>query len=118
MKIKNADKMQTTPNQHGVQSHKLYDADHGVIMQLHLAPGQALKPHITPVDVVFYVVAGTPDVMIGDERQSVTAGDCIESPKDIVHCLYNDAAIDAVVLVMKLPKPTSKTLFPQTQEEK
>lgn len=117
MKIKNAKQMQRTPNPHGVQSHKLYDADHGVIMQLHLAAGQHLKPHITPVDVVFYVVSGTPEVMIGAERQSITTGDCIESPKDIVHCLYNDAATEAVVLVMKLPKPTTKTLFPQAREE-
>jgi mannose-6-phosphate isomerase-like protein (cupin superfamily) len=94
---------------HGIKAAKMYDRDHGVIMHLTLAPGEALKPHETPVDVVFYVVEGTPTILIGEERQQVSQDDLVESPKDIVHCIYNETAGPVRVLVMKLPRPEAPT---------
>jgi len=89
----------------------MYDTDDALIMHLVLKAGESLKPHITPVDVAFYVLEGKPTIMVGNEKNQVTKDDIIESPKDIVHCIYNETKNDVRVLVMKLPKPTSQTKF-------
>ncbi len=65
----------------------------------------------TPVDVVFYVLEGSPTILVGDEKIKVNKDDLIESPKDIVHSIYNETDKDVRVLVMKLPKPTAKTVI-------
>ena len=45
------------------------------------------------------------------ERQIeiVEANSLMESPKDIVHCIYNNSDKTVRVLVVKAPKPSSKT---------
>ena len=111
MIIQNFNNLNNENNPHGIISRKLYDRDHGVIMHLLLKPKESLKPHITPVDVVFYVVEGQPSILIGDEKVQVNQDDLIESPKDIVHCIYNETDKDVRVLVMKLPKPAKKTII-------
>ncbi len=70
-----------------------------------------MKPHITPVDVAFYVLEGNPTIMVEEEKIQVKKDDIIESPKDIVHCIYNETNKDVRVLVMKLPKPIKKTIL-------
>ena len=111
MKIRNYIKSENIENPHVIQSTKLYDKDHALIMHLMLKAGEGLKPHITPVDVAFYVLEGKPIILIGEEKVQVGKDDIIESPKDIVHCIYNETDKDVRVLVMKLPKPTKKTIL-------
>ena len=111
MKIRNYKNLEIAETPHGINAYKLYDKDHALIMHLHLKAGESLKPHITPVDVAFYVVEGTPTIMVADKKVVVSQDDIIESPKDIVHCIYNDTEEDVRVLVMKLPKPTTKTIL-------
>ncbi len=109
MEIRNYTKLQKSDNPHGIQSKKMYDTDHAIIMHLLLKAGEGLKPHITPVDVAFYVLEGSPTILVGEEKIEVKKDDIIESPKDIVHSIYNETDSDVRVLVMKLPKPTKKT---------
>ncbi|MCK5883118.1 MAG: cupin domain-containing protein [Bacteriovoracaceae bacterium] len=109
MEIKNYSDLQKSDNPHGVQATKIHDSKNGVVMHLLLKSGESLKPHKTPVDVSFYVLEGTPTIMVGDEKVQVKKDDIIESPKDIVHCIYNESSNDIRVLVMKLPRPTAKT---------
>ncbi len=109
MKIRNYKELELAKTPHGINANKLYDNDHAVIMHLHLKPGESLKPHITPVDVAFYILEGRPTIMVKDEKVQVKMDDIIESPKDIVHCIYNETDADVRVLVMKLPKPTTET---------
>ena len=109
MKIRNYQELAKSKNPHGVQSTKLYDEKYAVIMHLLLKAVENLKPHITPTDVAFYVLEGKPTIMINDEKVQVKKDDIIESPKNIPHCIYNETDADVRVLVMKLPKPTSKT---------
>lgn len=90
---------------HKVDVRKLYDKETAQAMHITLQPGEALKPHITPVDVFFYVLEGTPEIRIGDEIIKIEADSLVESPKDIVHCLYNNSDKTARILVVKAPKP-------------
>lgn len=111
MEIRNYKKLDVVETPHGIQAFKLYDKDHAIIMHLLLKAGESLKTHTTPVDVAFYVLEGNPTIMVGDEKVQVKKDDIIESPKDIVHCIYNETDADVRVLVLKMPKPTTKTVM-------
>ena len=99
----------TSPNPHNVDARRLYDTEHAQVIQLTLQPGEALKRHITPVDVFFYALEGEGVVEIGDERQTVGADTLIDSPANIVHCWYNEGSASLRFLVVKVPRPTNAT---------
>lgn len=94
---------------HKLDVRKLYDNDSAQAMHITLQPGEALKPHTTPVDVFFYILEGTPEVLVGVEKIQVQADSLVESPKDVVHCLYNNSSAIARILVVKAPKPTTQS---------
>jgi quercetin dioxygenase-like cupin family protein len=98
-------------NVHGVDARNLYNTPDAMITVITLQPGQSLKRHITPVDVAFYVLSGTGLVEIGDEKQEVTENTFVESPKDIIHCWYNESSQPLRFMVVKAPRPSRKTVF-------
>ncbi|MDN5354349.1 MAG: hypothetical protein PWQ09_1105 [Candidatus Cloacimonadota bacterium] len=116
MKVTNFQNQNKVKNPHGITSHKMYDRPEGLIMHLQLAAGEKLKPHITPVNVAFYVLEGNPTIMVGEEKVKVKKDDIVESPKDIVHCIYNETDRPVRVLAIKMPKPTTKTIFVEEEE--
>ena len=99
--------IQDTP--HKVDVRRLYDKDTAQVMHITLKPGEGLKPHITPVDVFFFVLEGKVEVQVGEEKKTVEANSLVESPKDIIHCLANSGDTDSRILVVKAPKPVNKT---------
>ncbi|MCD4819915.1 MAG: cupin domain-containing protein [Candidatus Cloacimonetes bacterium] len=111
VKISNYKEQNIAQNPHGIEAKKLYDYPQAQIMHLHLQAGEALKKHITPVDVAFYVLEGSPTIEVGKEKIIVKKDDLVESPKDIPHCIYNETDEIVRVLVMKLPRPSSKTVL-------
>lgn len=94
---------------HKVDVRKLYERDSAQVMHITLNPGETLKPHITPVDVFFYILEGWVDVRVGDETVTVSSDRLVESPKDIVHCLSNNSGTRARIMVVKAPKPVTST---------
>ncbi len=108
MIINSAKTVTAHENPHQVDVRKLYDHDNAQVMHITLQPGQALKPHITPVDVFFYILEGEVDVLVGEKTIKVEADNLVESPKDIVHCLANQSEAPARILVVKAPKPIAK----------
>lgn len=98
-------------NAHNVDARNVYNTAEAMITVITLRPGQSLKRHITPVDVAFYVLSGKGVVEIGDEKQEVSAETLVESPKDIVHCWYNESPEPLRFMVVKAPRPTRKTVF-------
>ena len=98
-----------TDTPHKLDVRKLYDQDTAQAMHIKLEAGESLKPHITPVDVFFYVLEGTPEILVGKQKQTVEPDCLIESPKDIPHCISNNSDKVIRVLVVKAPKPTTIT---------
>jgi quercetin dioxygenase-like cupin family protein len=98
-------------NAHNVDVRNLYNTENAMVSVITLNPGQSLKRHITPVDVAFYVLDGTGVVEVGDEKMEVVKDTLVESPKDIVHCWYNESDKPLRFLVVKAPRPTKKTTF-------
>ena len=74
-----------------------------------LKQGEALKKHIAPVDVFFYVLEGTGIVEIGDEKQVVTKDMLVENPARGPHRWSNESGSVFRVLVVKVPNPTEET---------
>jgi len=111
MIAKRLSEMKLMDNAHNVDARNLYNTNEAMITVITLNPGQSLKRHITPVDVAFYVLDGSGVVEVGDEKMEVTKDTLIESPKDIVHCWYNESSGPLRFMVVKAPKPTKKTVF-------
>jgi mannose-6-phosphate isomerase-like protein (cupin superfamily) len=109
MKITDVSKVESGPNPHHVDARKIYESPHAVAVMITLQPGEALKKHITPVDVFFYVVEGTGVIEIGDEKKTVGKDMLVESPARIPHKWTNESKAVFRVLVVKVPKPTEET---------
>jgi len=109
MKITEVAKVVSGPNPHHVDARKIYDSPHAMAVVITLQPGEALKKHITPVDVFFYVLEGTGVIEIGDEKKTVEKDMLVESPAKIPHKWTNESKAVFRVLVVKVPRPTEET---------
>ena len=96
-------------NVHNVKASKIYDSEHAVAVHITLEAGEQLIPHVTPVDVFFYVLEGDPTFEVGKERKTAAADHLIESPANIPHCIYNEKDKTARILVVKIPRPVTAT---------
>jgi quercetin dioxygenase-like cupin family protein len=99
------------PTPRGLDVRNLYDKEEAFINIITLQPGESLSRHITPVNVAFFVLEGNGIVEIGDEKQEVRPWTMVESPKNILHCWYNESNEILRFMVIKTPKPTTKTTF-------
>jgi len=111
MKTTNLNETKIIKTPHKVDARNLYTSKEAMVTVITLQPGEQLKRHITPVNVVFYVLKGTGIVEIGEEKQQVSENTLVESPKDIMHCWYNQSDKPLQFMVIKAPKPTTATQF-------
>jgi len=109
MKVTEVAKVVSGPNPHHVDARKIYDTPQAVAVVITLQPGEALKKHITPVDVFFYVLEGTGVIEIGDEKKTVEKDMLVESPAKIPHRWANESKAVFRVLVVKVPRPAEET---------
>ena len=109
MRVIDIKSLSDKPNPHNVSVRMLYDTENAQAVHIELKPGEALKKHITPVDVFFYVLEGKGLVEIGDETQEVSRDMLIESPAKIPHRLINPGDEVFRILVVKVPRPTEAT---------
>ena len=103
MKIVPVKDVQSKPNPHGVDARSISDTTNAQVAHITLQPGEALKKHITPVDVVFYVLEGRGVVGMGEERAEVVADTLVESPAKIAHRWINESQGPLRILVVKTP---------------
>jgi quercetin dioxygenase-like cupin family protein len=89
----------------GVEGRRIYDQTEGQIIHMTINPGCTVASHITPVNVVMYVLEGEPTIEIGPERKVCPAGTLVESPQGIPHAIFNPSEEIVRLLVMKLPRP-------------
>jgi len=111
MKSTHISQAEIVKNPHGVKSQRLHASEHVSLMQITLKPGEKLRQHITPVDVLFYLLEGDGIVEIGDEKKEVSKDTLIDSPKGIMHCWYNEGDSLLRFLVIKTPFPEEPTKF-------
>ncbi len=95
---------------HKLSARKLMDYEHALVVMLDLKPKETFLPHITLVDVFFYILEGEGEVKIADEVKHVKKDDIIFSHAKIVHLLRNTHdSTNFRILMVKTPKPTSET---------
>jgi len=111
MDVTNCSKSGPMKNPHKLKASKLYESDFAEIIHLQLDPGESTVKHITPVDVVFYVLEGRATISIGDETETVSADNLVKSPKRVPHNISNQSDTILRVMVTKLPKPTENTII-------
>ena len=109
MKIISVSETEIKQTPHMIDARELYNHENAQVVHITLKPGESLKPHITPVDVFFYILEGTPDIFIGDEKHTVSQDNLAESPKNIPHYFANNSDSIVRVLVVKAPKPKEQT---------
>jgi quercetin dioxygenase-like cupin family protein len=109
MKIVKVEDVQIADTPHKVAVKKLFNFEHATFVHIELKPGEALKRHITPVDVCFYALEGKGIVEIGKEREQIQKDQLIFSPAKIAHTLANESNSLFRFLVIKTPTPTSET---------
>jgi len=109
MKIVKVSEVKVKKTPHEIDARELYNKESAQAIHITLQPGESLKPHKTPVDVFFYILEGEPAIFIGDEKQTVKADSLVESPKDITHYFSNNSDSLVRVLVVKSPRPITKT---------
>lgn len=97
------------PNPHGVSARPLHQNEHTQVTMVTLQPGEALKLHVTPVDVFFYVLEGSGVVEIGGEQQIVSKDMLVDSPARLPHRLMNPGPEVFRFLVVKTPAQKEPT---------
>jgi quercetin dioxygenase-like cupin family protein len=102
MKITEVSKLASIKNPHNVDVRRIFESPDTSAVIITLKPGEALKKHVTPVDVFFYVLEGTGVVEIGDERQSISKDSVVESPAMIAHSWINESNGVFRVMVVKM----------------
>lgn len=102
MNIIEVQKTGIAQNPHGVDVRKLFESDRIQVAHVTLKPGEQLKRHTTPVDVLFYVLEGTGVVEIGEEKKEAGPDTLIDSPAKIPHCWYNQSKGTLRFLILKL----------------
>ena len=105
MKIKDWKDANVKKTAHKVDVRSLYDKDTAQAVHILLKPGESLLPHITPVDVFFYILEGEATITVGEETASVGPDHLIESPADILHKVANNGDKVMRFLVVKAPRP-------------
>ena len=71
IKIIDLDDVNIADTPHKVDVRKLITYEHATIVRIELKSGEALKMHVTPVDVCFFILEGEGKVHIGKEKESV-----------------------------------------------
>ncbi|MBN1681234.1 MAG: cupin domain-containing protein [Anaerolineae bacterium] len=66
-------------------------------------PGSQQTLHHHPETQVYVIVAGVGEMVVGDEKRHVTAGDLIYIPSDVVHGIVNTG--DAVLMYVSAATP-------------
>lgn len=69
-------------------------------------PGQEHAPHKHEgQDKLYVVLQGTGKVRIGDEEQSLTAGDAAFAPSGVLHAIRNSGTERLIVMAILSPPP-------------
>lgn len=83
MNIKKLSQVGGQINPHGVLAQNLFNSENSIITVITLKEGQKLRKHITHTDVLFFVLQGYGEVVIGEETAPCESGTLIESPKGV-----------------------------------
>jgi len=89
----------------GVTGRQIYDSEEAVVIHIEVEPGGAIAPHVTPVDMEFYVLEGQGRFILGEDHLDSGPGVLIPSPRGVPHGMRNLGPGPLRVLAIKNPRP-------------
>ncbi len=92
----------------GVLARAIYSAPEAMIVHITVAPGGSIKPHVTPVDMEFFILEGKGTFYLGEESTEAGAGTLLPSPRGVPPGMKNAGPGVLRVLAVKNPRPESE----------
>jgi quercetin dioxygenase-like cupin family protein len=89
----------------GVLARAMYSAPEAMVIHIEVQPEGFVKPHVTPVDMEFFVLEGAGTFYLGEESIEAGAGSLIPSPRGVPHGIKNGGHGILRVLAIKNPRP-------------
>jgi quercetin dioxygenase-like cupin family protein len=89
----------------GVVARAIYSAPEAMIVHIEVQPGGFVKPHVTPVDMEFFVLEGEGTFLLGEESTAAGPGTLLPSPRGVPHGMRNAGPGILRVLAVKNPRP-------------
>jgi len=74
------------------------------LIHLHFGPGEALAKHANPFDVIFYVLEGSGELEIEEEKRQIGINSSIEVPANLMRGWKNNGEGNLRILVIKVLK--------------
>lgn len=82
----------------------LTEADHLLLVRVHMPPGQAHQFHRHPeMEEIIYVISGRAEQWVEDEFRVLEPGEMAHIPKNVVHGTYNSFDEPLVFLAILSP---------------
>lgn len=82
--------MQRTGLHHWLSKPGLTEAEQLVLCRVYMPPGEGHQFHRHPaLEEIIYVVSGTAEQWVGEERRLLGPGEMAHIPKDLIHATYN-----------------------------
>jgi quercetin dioxygenase-like cupin family protein len=95
-------------NDSGVIAKAMYSAPEAMIVHIVVQAGGFVAPHVTPVDMEFFVIEGHGSFSLGEESVEAGEGTLIPSPRGIPHGMKNAGPGLLRVLAVKSPRPANE----------
>lgn len=95
-------------NDSGVVAKAMYSAPEAMIVHIVVQPGGFVAPHVTPVDMEFFVIEGRGSFSLGEESVEAGEGTLIPSPRGVPHGMKNLGQGLLRVLAVKNPRPANE----------
>jgi quercetin dioxygenase-like cupin family protein len=111
MKIKNWRKIPIVSNPHNLDIRELYDNPQIQIRQVILRPGDRVRPFLSPIPALLYVSRGSAVVQSGELIKTIDEGELTICPADKPTSLFNHSDKNALILAIRAPKPTIRSLL-------
>jgi mannose-6-phosphate isomerase-like protein (cupin superfamily) len=89
----------------GVVARALYSAPEAMIVHIDIETGGFVKPHVTPIDMEYYVLEGRGLFSLGEESIEAGPGILIPNPRGVPHGIRNLGSGPLRVLAVKNPRP-------------
>ncbi|MFO7984705.1 MAG: cupin domain-containing protein [Desulfatiglandaceae bacterium] len=75
----------------------------GFLAIARLAPGKEIEAHVDPMEEIYFVLSGTGEMTVDQEKKEVGPADAVWVPTGAGHALLNTGTQDCIILVVASP---------------
>ena len=75
----------------------------GFLAVASLVPGREIEAHIDPMEEIYFILRGSGEMHVDNEKRQVGPGDATWIPAGSSHSLINNTEEDCVILVVASP---------------